>query len=178
MSKATKRKKSYRYYRRRRLKKTSLTKYLGLRLIEVSIVLAAIFVAVYAFSFLKKVRQPTVKQQEDLIFARTQILKASPDGDDAVRVVVERLKNMKANNVAHQVVEVGDLEAFGGGESMILDRTGGTGKKRPSRVALLTAEALGIPARNVVCKELKDNYRGISLTIVIGSDWGALLSGT
>jgi hypothetical protein len=178
MSKATKRKKSYRYYRRRRLKRTSLISYLGFRLMELSIVLVAIFVAIYAFSFLKKIRQPTVKRQEDLIFARTQILKASPDGDDALGAVMEKLKEMKANNIAHQIVEIGDLEAFGNGESMILDRMGGTGKKGPSRVALLTAEALGIPARNVVCKELKDNYKGISLTIVIGSDWGVLLSGT
>jgi hypothetical protein len=28
----------------------------------------------------------------------------------------------------------------------------------------------------VVCKKLKDNYLGISLTIVIGDDWKLLLS--
>lgn len=178
MSKATKRKKSYRYYRRRRLKKTSLKKYLGSKLIEIFLVLAAIFVAIYAFSLFKKLHQPTVKQQEDLVFARTQILNASLNSEDAVKVVLERLKEMKANNIAHHIVEIGNLEAFSGKESMILDRTGDKGRKKPSQVALLTAQVLGIPAENVVFKELEDNYQGISLTIVIGSDWGVLLSGT
>jgi hypothetical protein len=176
MSKATKRKKNYRYYRRRRLKKTSLRKYLGSKLVSFSIILLSLLLAVYAVSLLKELRRPTMKQHEDLVFARTQILNASHK-QNLVKLVTDRLQKMRTSNVAHQIVEVGELEAFGGGESMILDRLGDKGDKTPSQVALLTAEALGIPARNVVYKELKDNYQGISLTIVIGSDWEALFSG-
>ncbi len=177
MSKATKRKKNYKYYRRRRLKKTSLRKYLGSKLVSISIILLSLLLVVYTVSLLKELRRPMVKRQEDLVFSRTQILNAS-HRQNLVKLVTERLQGMRANNVAHQIVEVGELEAFDGGESMILDRLGGKGDKTPSQVALLTAEALGIPARNVVCKELRDNYRGISLTIVIGSDWEVLFSGT
>lgn len=176
MSRATKRRKNFRYYRRRRLKKTGIWKYLGSKLVSFSIFLLTVFLAVYAFSFFTEVRRPVVQRQEDLVFTRTQILNAS-HRQEAVRLVAERLSRMRADNVAHQIVEVGESEAFGDGESMILDRSADQGEETPSRVALLTARALGIPTRNVVCKELKDNYQGISLTIVIGSDWEVLSAG-
>lgn len=177
MSRETKRKKNFRYYRRRRLKKTSLRKYLSSKLVEFSIVLLVVILSVYAFSLFKKLHQPTVKQQEDLVFTRTQILNTS-HRDNAVKAVIERLKGMKSNNIAHQIVEVDDLETSGPKESMILDRMGDQKGKKPSQIALLTAEALGIQARNVICKELEDNYQGISLTIVIGDDWKVLFPGT
>jgi hypothetical protein len=177
MSRETKRKKNFRYYRRKRLKKTSLRKYLSSKLVEFSIVLLVILLSVYAFSFLKKRHQPEVKQQGDLVFTRTQILNASHQ-DNAVKAVMERLKGMKTNSIAHQIVEVNDLKASGPKESMILDRMGDQEKKTPSQVAILTAEALGIHTRNVIFKELEDNYQGISLTIVIGDDWKTLFPGT
>jgi hypothetical protein len=177
MSRETKRKKNFRYYRRKRLKKTSLRKYLSSKLVEFSIVLLVILLSIYAFSLFKKLHQPTVKQQQDLVFTRTQILNAS-SRDNAVKFVIEKLKGMKANNIAHQIVEVDELNASQPKESMILDRTGDGEGKTPSQIALLTAEALGIQAKNVICKELDDNYRGISLTIVIGEDWKVLFPGT
>jgi len=112
-----------------------------------------------------------------LVFTRTQILNASHQ-DNAVKVVMERLKGMKTNNIAHQIVEVNDLKDSGPKESMILDRMGDQEKKTPSQIAILTAEALGIQTRNVIFKELEDNYQGISLTIVIGDDWKTLFPGT
>jgi cell division protein FtsB len=176
MFKETKRKKKFRYYRRRRMKKMSLRKYLSSRLVDLFIVLLVVLLSVYAFSLLKKLYQPTVKQQEDLVFTRTQILNTS-HRENAVKAVIEKLKGMKVNNIDHQIVEVDDLEAAAPKESMILDRMGNGEKKTPSQAALLTAEALGIQARNVIIKELEDNYQGISLTIVIGDDWKILFPG-
>lgn len=177
MSRKSKRKKNYRYYRRRRLKKTSLRKYLGSRLTEISIILATLFLVIYAFSFFTKLNQPSSKRQGDLMLARTQILNACQEKDALTRVT-ERLKGMKVNNITYQIVETGDLKDFEPNESLVLDRSGDPRKKTPSEVAFLTAQALGIPPRNVIYKELDDNYQGISLTIVIGSDWEVLFPDT
>jgi hypothetical protein len=176
MSKTTKRRKKYRYYRRRRLKRTGLWKSLVSKLVSLSIFLLTLVLVVYGLSLFTKLHRPGIKPQEELVFSRTQILNAS-HRDEAVGLVTERLSRMKADNVAHQIVDVGELRSFQGGESMILDRSADAGQEKPSRLALLTAQALGIPARNVVCKPLKDNYQAISLTIVIGNDWQVLSAG-
>ncbi len=170
MSKTTKRRKKYRYYRRRRLKRTGLWKSLVSKLVSLSIFLLTLVLVVYGLSLFTKLHRPGIKPQEELVFSRTQILNAS-HRDEAVGLVTERLSRMKADNVAHQIVDVGELRSFQGGESMILDRSADAGQEKPSRLAL------GIPARNVVCKPLKDNYQAISLTIVIGNDWQVLSAG-
>lgn len=92
--------------------------------------------------------------------------------------VAQRLKKMKVDNIVYQIVEIGKLEDSALRQSLILDRSGDQKKQTPSEVALLTAEALGISQRNVIYKKLESNYRGISLTIVIGDDWEILLSST
>jgi hypothetical protein len=176
MSKITKRRKNYRYYRRRRLKKTGLWKSLISKLISFSIFLLTLVLVAYGLSLFNRLHRSKIKPQEELVFSRTQILNAS-HRDEAVRMVTERLSRMRAQNVAHQIVDVGELASFQGGESMILDRSAAGGGEKPSRLALLTAQALGIPAQNVVCKQLKDNYQAISLTVVIGSDWRTLVAG-
>ncbi len=146
------------------------------KLVSLSILLLTVVLVVYGLSLFTKLRRPPIQRQEELVFSRTQILNAS-HREEAVKQVTERLNRMRADNVAHQIVEVEELEAFLSGESMILDRSTDAGGKTPSRLALLTAQALGIPARNVVRKQLKDNYQGISLTIVIGNDWQVLSAG-
>jgi hypothetical protein len=177
MSRRSKRKKNYRYYRRRRLKKRSLRNYLGSRLVEISIILVTAALALYAFSFFTRLNRPTAKRQGQLVLARTQILNASHQ-EGVVRRVAERLRESKANNISYQIVESADLEDFTPPQTMILDRLGDQGKKAPSRVAVLTAQTLGIDSRNVVFKALEDNYEGISLTIVIGSDGDTLFPET
>jgi len=85
---------------------------------------------------------------------------------------------MKVDNIVYQIVEIGNLKDSSPKESLILDRLGDQKRQTPSEVAFLTAEALGIRPRNVIFKKLKDNYQGISLTIVIGQDWKILLPST
>ena len=92
--------------------------------------------------------------------------------------LAQRLKRLKVNDIVYQIVEIGKLEDSVIRESLILDRLGDQKKGLPSEVALLTAEALGIRQRNVICKKLENNYQGISLTIVIGDDWEILLPST
>ncbi len=83
---------------------------------------------------------------------------------------------MKVDNIVYQITEVEKLEDSAPEESLILDRLGDEENQTPSEVALLTAGALGIRERNVICKRLEDNDRGIWLTIVIGGDGEKLLA--
>jgi hypothetical protein len=192
MFKKNKRRKTHRYYRRKRTKKVGLRAYLGSKLLEIFIVFLTLFILMYAFSFYKKLSQPEAKEQRKLIFARTQILSgcqkstdvnhtahiAGSIGEGVAQRVAERLKGLKVNNIVYQIVEIGKLKDSIIRESLILDRLGDQKKGLPSEVALLTAEALGIPQRNVIYKRLEDNYQWISLTIVIGDDWKILLPST
>jgi len=147
--------------------------YLGSRLLEISIALAAILLLLYVFSLYKRLSQPEAKEQKELVFARTQIL----DGyrrEGAADKVAEKLKGMRAHNVVYQIVEIGDLKDSAPRESLVLDRLGCEKTGAPSEVALVAADALGIDRGRVICKRLENNYRAISLTIVIGDDWKTL----
>jgi len=169
---------------------------LGSKLLEISIVFLTLLILMYTFSFYKKLNQPEAsefgscgKEQKNLVFARTQILNgcqrsagvnhtvhtAKSMGGGVAQRLAERLKRLRVNNIVYQIVEIEKLEDSVIRESLILDRLGDQKKGAPSEVALLTAEALGIPQRNVICKKLENNYQGISLTIVIGDDWEILL---
>jgi hypothetical protein len=173
MSKKTKRRKVFKYYRRKRPKKVTWRTYLGSRLLEITIALAAILLLLYVFSLYKRLSQPEAKEQKELVFARTQIL----DGyrrEGAADKVAEKLKGMRAHNVVYQIVEIGDLKDSAPRESLVLDRLGCQETGAPSEVALAAADALGIDRGRVICKILENNYRAISLTIVIGDDWERL----
>jgi hypothetical protein len=180
MFKKDKRRKTYRYYRRKRRKKVGLRAYLGSKLVEISILFLTLLVLIYAFSFYKRLNQSEAKEQRNLVFVGTQILNGCQKSTGSVgkgvsQRVAERLKGMKVNNIMYQIVEIGDLEDPAFKESLILDRLGDQKKGAPSEVAILTAEALGIRHQNVIYKKLENNYRGISLSIVIGDDWEILL---
>lgn len=109
-----------------------------------------------------------------MVLARTQILNACENQGLADKVA-HRLERMKVDNIVYEIMEIEKLKDSIPEESLILDRMGGEEDQGPSQVALLTAEALGIPQRNVICKRLEDNYRGIWMTIVIGGDGKMLL---
>jgi len=174
MSRKIKRRKVYRYYRRKRPKKPGLSTYLSSKFLEISIILLAVLLVIYAFSFYKKLSQPEAREGEDLVLARTQILNGCQK-EDVAQKVAERLKGMRVDKVTYQILEIEKLQDSAPEESLILDRLGDYKNDVPSEVALLTAEALGIRKRNVICKRLEDNYQGISLTIVIGQDGESLL---
>lgn len=175
MSKKSKRRKVYRYYRRKRPRRPGLGTYLSSKLLEICIVLLAVVLLVYAFSFYRKLSQTEAKEQENLVFARAQILNACGKKGLAHKVA-QRLKRMKVGNIVYQITEVEKLEDSAPEESLILDRLGDEENETPSEVALLTAGALGIRERNVIYKRLEDNDRGIWLTIVIGGDGEKLLA--
>jgi hypothetical protein len=173
MSKKKKRRKVYKYYRRKRPKKVTWRTYLGSRLLEITIALAAILLLLYVFSLYKRLSQPEAKEQKELVFARTQILDGYRRGGAADKAA-ERLKGMSAHNVIYQIVEIGALKDSAPRESLVLDRMGCQKEGAPSEIALAAADALGIDRGRVICRRLENNYRAISLTIVIGDDWETL----
>lgn len=73
-------------------------------------------------------------------------------------------------NITYDVIQVGNFESSETEQSLILDRTVKEKDGKPSQIALLTAQALGIDKENVLCKELRNNYQEIALTIVMGKD--------
>jgi hypothetical protein len=174
MSRKKKRRKVYRYYRRKRSKKSGLWAYLGSKLLGICIIFLALVLVLYAFSFYKRVSQTEAKEQQNLVLARTQILNAC-EKEGLGDKVAHRLERMKVDNIVYEIMGIEKLKDSAPEESLILDRLADKEDQGPSQVALLTAEALGIPRRNVICKRLEDNYLGIWMTIVIGGDGEMLL---
>jgi len=147
--------------------------YLGSRLLEITIALAAILLLLYVFSLYKRLSQPEAKEQKEVVFARTQILEGY-GRKGAADKVAENLKEMRVHNAIYQIVEIGDLKDSTPRESLVLDRLGCQETGEPSEIALAAADALGIDRGRVICERLENNYRAISLTIVIGDDWDKL----
>ena len=166
MFRKSKKRKVHRFYRKRKKQKSS-------RILEASIILVAFLILIYGFSFFKKISQSeetaALSQDEDFLFVRTQILNGSQEKGLAQRLA-EGLRGLRVSNVVYDVVEIGNFEYSEAEQSFILDRTSDEKEASPSKIALLTALALGIDKENVLCKELKDNYQEIELTIVIGRD--------
>jgi hypothetical protein len=166
MFRKSKKRKAHRFYRKRRKPKSS-------RVLEASIILVAFLILVYGFSFFKKISQSEETagpgQKEDLIFVRTQILNGCQKEGLAQRLA-EGLRGLRVDNIVYDIIEIGNFEYSKAEKSFILDRTADEKEASPSKIALLTAQALGIDKQNVLCKELKDNYQEIELTIVIGGD--------
>lgn len=127
---------------------------------------------IYGFSFFRKISQSaaTLKltQGEEPISVRTQILNWSQEEGLAQRLA-DKLREVRVGNIIYDVIQVGNLEHSKAEQSFILDRTAEE-EANPSRIALLTAQTLGIDKENVVCKKLKDNYQHIELTLIVGRD--------
>jgi hypothetical protein len=166
MLRKSKKRKVHRFYRKRKKRKSS-------KVLEASIILVAFLILIYGFSFFKKVSQseetPGSSQDEELVFVRTQILNGCQKEGLAQRWS-EGLRGLRVSNIVYDVIEIGNFEHSKTEQSFILDRTAREKEASPSKMAFLTARALGIDKENVLCKELKDNYQEIELTIVIGGD--------
>jgi hypothetical protein len=172
MFRKSKKRKTQRFYRKRKKRQSS-------KVLEVSIILVAFLILVFGFSFFKKIGQieeaPGLSQEDDLIFVRTQILNGCQKEGLAQRLA-EGLRGLRVGNIVYDIIEIGNFEYSKAEQSFILDRRAGEEETSPSKIAFLTAEALGIDKQNVLCKELKDNYKEIELTIVIGGDHERLLN--
>jgi len=172
MFRKSKKRKVHRFYRKRKKQKSS-------KVLEASIVLVAFLILIYGFSFFKKVSQSeetsVSSQDEDLVFVRTQILNGCQK-EGLAQSWSDGLRGLRVSNMVYDVIEIGNFEHSETERSFILDRTAHEKEAGPSKMAFLTAGALGIDKENVLCKELKDNYQEIELTIVIGRDHEGLFN--
>jgi hypothetical protein len=175
MTRKKKRSKVHRYYRKKRQRKPGLKTYLGSKLVELSIILLVVLLVVFVFSLYQRLSQSEAKEDEDLVLARIQILNGC-NKEGVSQKLAERLRRMQVGNIVYQITEIEKLDDSVPEESLILDRLGERKSDKPSQVAILTAEALGIRKANVIYKSLNDNYQGIWLTIVIGKDGELLLT--
>jgi len=69
-------------------------------------------------------------------------------------------------NVRFDVIEEDNFKTFEVSETIILTRD-----ERATDDAVQLAEALGVKRENVIYQGLQDNFLGIDLTIVVGSDF-------
>jgi hypothetical protein len=166
MFRKNKKRKVHRFYRKAKKRKSS-------KVLEASIILVALLILIFGFSFFKKVIQSQEisgsSEDEELVFVRTQILNGCQKEGLAQRWS-DGLRGLRVGNIVYDVIEIGNFEHSKAEQSLILDRTVHGKAAGPSTIALMTAQALGIEKANVLCKELKDNYQEIELTIVIGRD--------
>jgi hypothetical protein len=183
---------THRYYRRSKRIKVNFWYKLGSKLLWFIIAFLTILLLVYVFSFYKKLSQPEASEfgapagdRKELVSARVQILNACTTSRDPelAQKLARKLELYKTIRIRYEVVDIAkcdltsaELEDSLVNESMIIDRTEGGKDGSPSEIALLTAEALGIKPVNVVYRELKDNYRDITLTVLIGNDYKTLLA--
>jgi len=144
--------------------------------LELIIIFLTFLLLIYGFSFFRKISESasTLKltQGEERISVRTQILNWSQEEGLAQRLA-DKLREVRVGNMVYDIIQVGNLEHSKAEQSFILDRTAEE-EASPSKIALLTAQALGIDKENVVCKKLKDNYQQIELTLIVGRDYQRL----
>jgi hypothetical protein len=182
-----KRKRTHKFYRGRKRKSGFWTR-LGSKLLWGCIAFLSVLLLAYAFSFYQRLNQPEAKEKGKQILVRVQIVNGCPGaalstGEDLAQKLARKLSQLQVDNLVYEIddlqkpelgsAELGDSEAR---ESLVIDRVGSQGKDSPSEAALLTARALGISPRNVVYKKLENNYRDVSLTILIGKDYKTLFS--
>ncbi len=185
-------KRTHRYYRKTKRTKVNFWTKLGSKFLWVTIAFLTILLVICTFSFFRKLSQPEAsdfgllgKDSGKQITARIQILNGCSDskGKEFTRKITRKLEQFKSEQIGYEIVESGEYD-FGSteledslvNESMILDRTGGEKDGIPSEAAIMTARVLGIKLQNVISKQLKNNYRDITLTILVGNDYKTLIS--
>jgi len=79
------------------------------------------------------------------------------------------IRDAGVTDVEYDVIDEDNFESYDVSETMIIARD-----EKDLAYAKQLATALGIKPENVVSQELKDNYLGIGLTIVVGKDFQEL----
>ncbi|KPL03880.1 MAG: hypothetical protein AMJ90_02935 [candidate division Zixibacteria bacterium SM23_73_2] len=150
-------KKEYRFYRRKPEREKESGFY------GILIILLAIFVFVYGFSFVKRVGQKEKNSNIEPRGVRVQVIDGSGT-HGACGDVSSFLKERKTKNFIFYVVDKFDLPDSLVTRTILLDRGG-----KPKLMGEI-ADFLGIQKKRVIYKPLKDNYRDLDFTLVLGAD--------
>lgn len=135
------------------------------RLLELSIAAVFVIVLVYVVSMSIRVSQGvsrTLQSPEQVV--RLQILNGCGVTGLASRLA-DGLSDYADNELEIRVVDTDNFEISSVSRSFVISRFEG------DAVATILAAKLGLPTDDIIFQPLEDNYRQISVTLVIGENW-------
>jgi LytR cell envelope-related transcriptional attenuator len=139
------------------------------RVLELAIAAILVLVLIYGASFAIRITHgfsKTIDMPEHVI--RLQILNGC-----GINGIASRAAKILQTKVKHplevEIIEVGDFDSYNAGESFIISR------KKDLKPARLFAEQIGINSEKIVYKSIENNYRSITVTLVLGDDCELLL---
>ncbi|MDH3889738.1 MAG: LytR C-terminal domain-containing protein [candidate division Zixibacteria bacterium] len=135
------------------------------RLLELSIAAVFVIVLVYVVSMSIRVSQGvsrTLGSPEHVV--RLQILNGCGVTGLASRLA-DGLSNYADDDLEIRVVDTDNFEVSTVRQTFMLSRD------EDVSIAGLLAVKLGLPADEIGCRPLENNYRQVSVTLVLGEDW-------
>ncbi len=139
------------------------------RLLELAIVAVFTLVFIYGASFAIRVTHgfsKTIDMPEHTI--RLQILNGCGLNGIASKTA-ERIPSLVKLPLEVEIIEVGDFDSYNIKESFMISR------EKDLKPARLFAEQIGLNCENFVYKPIENNYRSITVTLVLGEDYELLL---
>jgi len=155
---------------KRRTGKSSLLRGLfsGSRVLEIIIASAFILVVLYVASISIRVTggvSKTIETPEHTI--RLQVLNGCGVSGLAGRTA-GLLGNYKDPDIEIMIVDTDNFEIRPAPKTLVISRD------EDKRVAILLATKLGLNGADVVYKQLENNYRQVTTTLVLGEDWESI----
>ena len=139
------------------------------RVLEFAIVAIFVLVLIYGASFAIRITHgfsKTIDMPEHTI--RLQILNGCGINGIASKVAKALPSKVKLP-IEVEIIEVGDFDSYNARESFIISR------EKDLKAARLFAEQIGINSEIIVYKPIENNYRSITVTLILGDDCELLL---
>jgi hypothetical protein len=149
--------KRYRFYRKR-----SKTKQGG-RFVDLGIAFLGLLIILFVLSSAKRLTQTQAEGSLRTIPLRVQVLNSS--GKRISPDFSQFLEKKKISPYYLVIVEQKDLPDSLVKESLLLDRMG------EEKAALLIGEKIGLKKKNILTRQLENNYLNISYTLILGQDY-------
>lgn len=148
-------------------RRTASVKKSNSRILELAIVAIFALVAIYAASFAIRITHgfsKTIEAPEHII--RLQILNGCGI-DGAANQAAKAVPGRVRLPLEVKIMDVDDFDSYDVVESFIFSR------EEDLTASRLLAEQLGLDPEKVIFHNLENNYRSISATLVLGSDYEA-----
>jgi hypothetical protein len=133
--------------------------------LELAIVAIFALVIIYAASFAIRVTRGFSKTVESPEFIlRLQILNGCGE-KGAANQVTQSIPDLVKMPLEVKVIDVDNFDSYNITESFIISR------EKDLKASMLLADKLGLDRDKIVYKPIENNYRSISATLVLGSDF-------
>ncbi len=138
------------------------------RYLEIAIIVAAVIVVIFVASFAVKVTKGVTRTVEAPQYqVRLQVLNGCGKVGLAARMADE-LDSYRDEQMQIRVVDTDDFESRPVHESFIISR------EEDRTAARLLAGRLGLNESEVIYKAIENNYRQVSVTLVLGNDFESI----